>query len=169
MVCAGSTLLLVQSKALDEAPYKLSGAVAKPADITFWSLAFFWTNKPWFLIEGKFVTLLIIPSSWGSQLGGHPTRIKLIFWRRSRGKRRLPQGKFRTHILYFVLVLLYFIFACIIFIKNTKKLVSFIVVFTCLLLALLEWARMRTPSCVILLALITVILSTLLLCHLLLL
>jgi hypothetical protein len=28
-------LLLVQSKALDEAPYKLSGGVAKPADITF--------------------------------------------------------------------------------------------------------------------------------------
>jgi hypothetical protein len=52
-----------------------------------------------------------------------------IFWRRCRGKRRLLQGEFRTHILYFVLVLLYFIFACIIFIKNTKKLVSFIVVY----------------------------------------
>jgi hypothetical protein len=33
--CADSTLLLVQSKALDEAPYKLSGAVAKLAGITF--------------------------------------------------------------------------------------------------------------------------------------
>jgi hypothetical protein len=31
----GSTLLLVQSKALDEAPYKLSRAVAKLAGITF--------------------------------------------------------------------------------------------------------------------------------------
>jgi hypothetical protein len=72
--------------------------------------------------------MLIIPFSWGSQLGGHPARIKLIFWRRCRGKRRLLQGEFRTHILYFVLVLLYFIFTCIIFIKNTKKLVSFIVV-----------------------------------------
>jgi hypothetical protein len=28
-------LLLVQSKALDEAPYKLSGAIAKLANITF--------------------------------------------------------------------------------------------------------------------------------------
>jgi hypothetical protein len=28
-------LLLVQSKALDEVPYKLSGAVTKLADITF--------------------------------------------------------------------------------------------------------------------------------------
>jgi hypothetical protein len=39
VLCAGSALLL-QSKALDEAPYKLSGAIAKLAKITFWSLAF---------------------------------------------------------------------------------------------------------------------------------
>jgi hypothetical protein len=46
---AGSTLLLVQSEALDEAPYKLSGAVAKLAGITFCSLAFsYWFDKPWF-------------------------------------------------------------------------------------------------------------------------
>jgi hypothetical protein len=42
-----------QSKALDEAPYQLFGAVAKLASITFWSLAFSWTDKPWFLSEGK--------------------------------------------------------------------------------------------------------------------
>jgi hypothetical protein len=35
VLCAGSTVLLVQSKTLDEAPYKLSGAVAKLASITF--------------------------------------------------------------------------------------------------------------------------------------
>jgi hypothetical protein len=35
MFCAGSMLLLVQSKALDETPYKLSRAVAKLAGITF--------------------------------------------------------------------------------------------------------------------------------------
>jgi hypothetical protein len=40
VLCAGSTLLLVQSKALDEAPYKLSGAIAKLAGITFLSFAF---------------------------------------------------------------------------------------------------------------------------------
>jgi hypothetical protein len=72
VLCAGSTLLLVQSKALDEAPYKLSRAVAKLADITFSSLAFaYWFDKPWFLTEGKLATLLIIPSSWGSQLGSY--------------------------------------------------------------------------------------------------
>jgi hypothetical protein len=40
VLCAGSTLLLVQSKALDEAPYKLSGAIAKLAGITFRSWLF---------------------------------------------------------------------------------------------------------------------------------
>jgi hypothetical protein len=35
MLCAGFALLLVQSKALDETPYKLSRAVAKLAGITF--------------------------------------------------------------------------------------------------------------------------------------
>jgi hypothetical protein len=43
-----------QSTALDETPYKLFGAVAKLASITFWSLVFsYWTIKPWFLTEGK--------------------------------------------------------------------------------------------------------------------
>jgi hypothetical protein len=45
-----------------------------------------------------------------------------LFWRRCRGgKRRLLQGEFRTHILYFVLVLLYFIFACTILSKIQKN------------------------------------------------
>jgi hypothetical protein len=35
VLCAGFTLLLVQSKVLDEAPYKLFGAIAKLAGITF--------------------------------------------------------------------------------------------------------------------------------------
>jgi hypothetical protein len=49
VLCAGSILLLVQSKALDEAPYKLSRAVVKLASITFWSLALsYWFDKPWF-------------------------------------------------------------------------------------------------------------------------
>jgi hypothetical protein len=40
VLCAGSTLLLVQSKALDEAPYKLSGAVAKLASINLIKFCF---------------------------------------------------------------------------------------------------------------------------------
>jgi hypothetical protein len=42
-------------------------------------LAFsYWIDKPWFLIEGKLATVLIIPSSWGSQLGGYPARINHV-------------------------------------------------------------------------------------------
>jgi hypothetical protein len=41
VLCAGSTLPLAK-QSLDEAPYKLSGAVAKLAGITFLSLAFSW-------------------------------------------------------------------------------------------------------------------------------
>jgi hypothetical protein len=61
-----------------------------------------------------------------------------FFWRCCRGKGRLLQGEFRTHILYFVLVLLLLYFYLLRFIKNTKKLVSFIVDFIYLPLVLLE-------------------------------
>jgi hypothetical protein len=65
-------MLPLAKQSLDEAPYKLSGAVAKLAGITFWSIGFFFdTIKPWFLTEGKFATVLIIPSYWGSELGGY--------------------------------------------------------------------------------------------------
>jgi hypothetical protein len=106
-----------------------------------------------FITEGKLVDVLITPSlgvpNWpviyiiniapptsflaplpGNEEEEFPTstsrqqNAKQVFWRRCQGKRRLLQGEFRTHILYFVLSLLYFIFACIVFIKNTKKLVS---------------------------------------------
>jgi hypothetical protein len=32
---------------------------------------YYWFDKPWFLTERKLATVLIIPSSWGSQLGGY--------------------------------------------------------------------------------------------------
>jgi hypothetical protein len=97
----------------------------KLASITFLSLAFsYWYDKPRFLTEGKLATVLIIPSSWGSQLGGHPAPIKLIFWHRCRKKKRLLQGEFRTHILYFVFCFALLYFSLHHFIKNTKKIVS---------------------------------------------
>jgi hypothetical protein len=45
-----------------------------------------------------------------------------IFWRCCQGKRRLLQGEFRTHILYFVLILLLLYFYLHHFIKNEKNL-----------------------------------------------
>jgi hypothetical protein len=46
------------------------------ASITFLSLPFsYWIDKPQFLTEEKLAIVLNIPSSWGSQLGGHPACI----------------------------------------------------------------------------------------------
>jgi hypothetical protein len=61
-----------------------------------------------------------------------------IFWRRCRGKRRLLQGEFRTHILYFVLSFAFTLFLLASFHQKQKKLDSFIVAFIYLLLVLLE-------------------------------
>jgi hypothetical protein len=63
--------LSLAKQSLHEVPYKLSGAVAKLAGITFWSIDFFLDsiNLGFFLRE-KLAAVLIIPSSWGSQLDG---------------------------------------------------------------------------------------------------
>jgi hypothetical protein len=59
---AGSTLPLAK-QSLDEAPYKLSGAVAKLASITFLSLAFsYWIDNLGFITEGKLAAIFIKPS-----------------------------------------------------------------------------------------------------------
>jgi hypothetical protein len=94
-----------------------------------------------FITEGKLDVVLIKPSlgvyNWPViyiinytpiVFWHHSTPLhQQVFWRRCRGKRRLLQGEFRSHILYFVLsfALLYFYLHH--FIKNKKKLVSFIV------------------------------------------
>jgi hypothetical protein len=31
----------------------------------------YWFGKPWFHTEGRLAAMLIVPSSWGSKLGGH--------------------------------------------------------------------------------------------------
>jgi hypothetical protein len=83
--------------------------------------------------------VLIIPSSWGSQravLTSH----QAVFWRHCWGERRLLQGESRTHNLYFVFVLLYFIFACIILSKIQKN--SFL--YSCFYLLSFSFARMGT-------------------------
>jgi hypothetical protein len=103
--------------------------------------------------------VLIIPSSWGSQLGGYPARIKKFFWRRCWGlkkKNKFPRqlgtsyfsgtvagekedfckGSFALTSLTLFIVLLYFIFACIVLSKIQKKLVpTIVVIFVGLLLS----------------------------------
>jgi hypothetical protein len=57
-------LLLVQSYALNEAPYKLSVADAKLACINLLKFGSFsyWFDKPWFHTEGRLAVVLITPS-----------------------------------------------------------------------------------------------------------
>jgi hypothetical protein len=88
-------------------------------------LAFsYWFDKPWFLTEGKLLLCssylpLGVPN-W-SVIYISTGAIKAVFWHRCRGGRRLLQWEFRTHILYFILVLLYFIFTCIVLSKIQKN------------------------------------------------
>jgi hypothetical protein len=103
----GSTLPLAK-QSLDEAPYKLSGAVAKLAGITFRRLAFsYWIDNLGFLLREKIAAIFIKPCSWGFQLAGHLLHqlhankfsgtiqyraINKFFWRCCRGtkKKKLP-------------------------------------------------------------------------------
>jgi hypothetical protein len=107
-----------------------------------------------FLTEGKSAAIFITPSSWGSQWAGYQPRIKHIFWRRCQGgSRRLLQGDFfaRTSFTLLMFCFTLFILPASFFIKNPKKLESLVVVFTYLLLVLLKWLILKTPSCVTLL------------------
>jgi hypothetical protein len=81
-----------------------------------------WTIKPWFLTEGKACcyihhTLLLGFSNWPVTYSASSS----YFWHRCRGGRRLLQGEFRTHILYFVLSFALLNFYLHHFIKNPKK------------------------------------------------
>jgi hypothetical protein len=94
-------------------------------------------------LREKLAAVLIIPSSWGSQLDGdlhhqHRAASRIFFSAVAEEKEDFCKGSFAhtSFTLFIVLLLLYFYLHC--FIKNIKKIVSFIVVFTCLLLALLE-------------------------------
>jgi hypothetical protein len=75
-------------------------------------------------LREKLATVLIIPSSWGSQQGGHlhqhRTAIKPFTGAVAGEKEDFCKGSFaRTSFTLFI-VLLYFIFACIILLKAQK-------------------------------------------------
>jgi hypothetical protein len=56
-------MLSLAKQGLDEAPYKLSEAVAKLAGITFSRLAFsYWIDNLGFITEGKLAAIFIKPS-----------------------------------------------------------------------------------------------------------
>jgi hypothetical protein len=78
VLCAGSALLLAE----DESTSIINGALvgvllsqsASPSVVCLSSLR---TINLGFLTEGKLATILITPSSWGSQRAGHSPRITI--------------------------------------------------------------------------------------------
>jgi hypothetical protein len=130
VLCAGFTLLLVESNTPTRSciwrPCPECHEASKHHLLKFGCLLLVRLNLG-FITEGRLATVLIIPSSWGSQravLTGH----QAVFWRRCRGGRRLLQGESRTHNLLLCFCFALFYFCLHHFIKNIKKLVSFIVV-----------------------------------------
>jgi hypothetical protein len=102
----------------------------------------YWIDNLDFITEGKLAAIFIKPSlgvsNWpvillhqqtqSSFLASSSPRHQQVFWRRCRGKRILLQGKFRTHILYFVLSFTFTLFLLASFYQKHKKIVSFIIV-----------------------------------------
>jgi hypothetical protein len=98
----------------------------------------YWIDNLGFITEGKLAAIFIKPSlgvsNWPviyfinytptSFLAPSSPRHQKVFWHRCRGKRRLLQGEFCTHILYYVLSFSLLYFYLLRFIKNIKKLVS---------------------------------------------
>jgi hypothetical protein len=82
--------------------------------------------------------VFIIPSSWGSQLGAYHALSSNFSGAVAGEKEDFCKGSLSLPTFYFVIVLLYFIFAYI-FYQKYKKFSSLIVVISaCLLLVLLE-------------------------------
>jgi hypothetical protein len=78
--------------------------------------------------------VLIIPSSWGSQLGGYLHAIKQFFWRRCWGERGFLQGESLASNHFTLLLFCFTLFLLVSFYRKYKKLVPFIVDFSLLLL-----------------------------------
>jgi hypothetical protein len=103
----------------------LSRAVAKPASINLQKLVLSPTGliKPWFHTEGSLAIVLIIPSSWGSQLGAYNALSTNFSGAVAGEKEDFCKGSLSLPIflLCYCFALLYF---CLhLFIKNTKEVV----------------------------------------------
>jgi hypothetical protein len=130
-VCAGSTLLLAK-QSLDEAPYKLSGAVAKLASITFsrivcsspdrLNLGFLLREKTCRCAHHTF--RLEFPNCLAIIIINYTPAIKPFFWRCCRGRSGRPlQGEFfaRTSFTLFYCFALLYLFLLALLYQKPKK------------------------------------------------
>jgi hypothetical protein len=103
----------------------LFGVVAKPASINLWKLVLSPTssiNLGFILREDLLLCSSYLPlgvPNWAVNY----TPSSNFFGTVAGEKEDFCKGSLSLPIFYFVIVLLYFIFACIFFIENTKKLV----------------------------------------------
>jgi hypothetical protein len=139
MLCVGSTLPLAK-QSLDEAPYKLSGAVAKPAGITFWSLAFSWIrlNLGFLLRKNSLLYSSNLPLGVPKLFTlSHTTTAKIFLAPLPEKKKTSARGVSHAHPLLCFKFCFYFIFACFI-LSKTQKISFLLVASICLLLVLLK-------------------------------
>jgi hypothetical protein len=81
----------------------------------------YWFDKPWFHTEGRLAAVLIIHSSWDSQLDEYLHAIKQFFWHRCQGEKGFLQGESLASNLLFCYCIALFYFCLHLFIKNPKK------------------------------------------------
>jgi hypothetical protein len=98
-------------------------SVAKLACINLWKCGSFsyWFDNLGFTTEGKLVVVLIITFLLGFPTGCNLHAIKHFSGAVAREKEDFCKGSLSLPIFYFVIVLLYFIFACIILSKIQKN------------------------------------------------
>jgi hypothetical protein len=73
--------LWIRWRHINEAPYKLSGAIAKLVGITFSRLAFsYWIDNLRFITERKLAAIFIKTFSWGIPTGRSFTTRNQVFW-----------------------------------------------------------------------------------------
>jgi hypothetical protein len=86
---------------------------------------FYGTIKPWFHNSGKTCCCIHHTFSWGSQLAGHLHHQHCATNKFSGAvaeeKRRLLQGEFHTHILYFIYCFAFTLFLLASFYQKYKK------------------------------------------------
>jgi hypothetical protein len=132
-------MLPLAKQSLDEVPYKLSEAIAKLVSITFSRLSLsYWIDNLGFITEGKLAAIFIKTFSWGFPTGqsfyfinsAPPSFLAPLLGR----KKTSARGVSHAHpLLCFKFCFTLFLLASF-YQKPKKKLESFVVVFTCLLL-----------------------------------
>jgi hypothetical protein len=100
-------------------------------------------DKPRFLTEGKFVAVLIIPSSWGFQLGGHLPATSNNFLAPLPGRKKTSaRGVSHAHPL----LCFKFCFTLFLLASYYQKHKKFSFLYSCVYLLAFSFAKMATPE-----------------------